>query len=708
MFTTSPKFLAPLNVSPLIPVFQALGLIFYSGPRLLGSGILSTMKTRRKTPDRKLIVLSVIFYLLLGLVEFALKAITVFRDFSGGDVTSPLAYKLGEGARLLRFNIVLYTLTLVLIHLLFAFLNGHYAVLAAVWLRRQRPWLAEHALGLAFLTVNGAFLTGVYALNTALYPASDLATVMSFLKPAGNAGALRIAATALLGLYLLGFAILNIRYARKTARIASLLAWAVLLVAPLDPVFLAQQALSRNDVAKNNGPNVIFIGLDSLNPRHTGYSGYPLPITPHLDSFLRENVVFENCYTPIARTFPAWYSILTGQYPVTSGVRFNLIKRKDIKSAEQCLGNILKKEGYSTFHFTDEVRFSNITSQEGFDRLRHAPMGIKDFVFGSFHDFSLTNVFFNNPLGYWLFPFLNMSRAVAHLYDGRYFINDLISSLDRLQTKKRFFLAAHLCAAHWPYVHASPRKFDRQPGADPNMQLYDSALSKVDGQLGRILSALRAKGLYDNSIIVVFSDHGESAEGHGTDLKDSEQNRVLLAWKPAGPPTHQDVPRLVRTIDIAPTVLDLLGEDPGRHPYDGVSLRPWIYGAEAAGTQDTGSVIMETEFSLDTPGGIARALQSLIEQGVRFYEFDRTGLITIRDDFHDVLIHRRSRAILTADWKLVCEVVVRGNTESTKMSLFDIRNDPQCKKDLSTERPDVFRDLWGRLRDYYGAELPIR
>ena len=666
------------------------------------------MRTRREIPDRKLLVLSVVFYLLLGLVEFALKAVTVFRDFSGGDVTSPLTYKLAEGARLLRFDIVLYVLTLVLIHLLFALLNGHYVILAAVWLRRQRPWLAEHASGLAFLAVNGTFLTGVYALNAALYPASDLATVMSSLRPAGNAGALRIAATTLLGLYLLGFVILNIRYARKAARIASFLAWAGLLAAPLDPAYLAHQAFSRKGEAKNNGPNVIFIGLDSLNPRHTGYFGYPLPTTPQLDSFLRENVVFENCYTPIARTFPAWYSILTGQYPVTSGVRFNLIKRKYIKSAEQCLGNILKKEGYATVHFTDEVRFSNITPQEGFDRLEHPPMGIKDFVFGSFHDFSLTNVFFNNPLGYRLFPFLNMNRAVAHLYDGRYFINDLISSLDRLRTKERFFLAAHLCAAHWPYVHASPREFERQPGADPNMQLYDSALSTADGQLGRILAALKAKGLYDNSIIVVLSDHGESTEGHGTDLRDSEQNHVLLAWKPAGLSGHRQVARLVRTIDIAPTILDLLGYDARDLAYDGVSLRPWISGTEGAGTEDAGSVIMETEFSLDTPGGIARALQSLIEQGVRFYEFDRTGLITVRDDFYDVLIHRRSRAILTADWKLVCEVVVRGNTESTKMMLFDIRNDPQCKKDLAAERPEVFRDLWGRLRDYYGAELPIR
>jgi len=666
------------------------------------------MATRREISDRKLIVFTVFLYLLLWLAEFASKAFAVLAYYSEDQVNSSLVAKVEEGARLLGFDIFIYVVKLLLIYILFAILNGHCAALAAGWLKKRGPWAAKNATGLAFLAVNGTFLAGVYGLNAALYPASDLASGVRSVIAGGADGILKISAVFLLGLYLLGFAFLNIKYARKSARIAFLFFWAALLLAPLDPVFLVRKALALTDKTANKGPNVIFIVLDSLNPRHTGYFGYPLPTTPHLDEFMRENVVFENCYTPIARSFPAWYSILTGQYPVTNGVRLNLMKRKYIKSAEQCLGNVLKKEGYWTVHFADEVRFSNITPAEGFDRLRHPPMGIRDFLFGGFHDFSLTNVFFNNPLGYRVFPFLDVNRAVAHLYDGRYFINDLTSSLDRLRKKKRFFLAAHLCTAHWPYAHASPRSFEQQPGADPLMKSYDSALVTVDEQLSRILKALRARGLYENSIIVVLSDHGESAEGHGTDLSDSEQNRVLLAWKPTGPPRHRDVTRLVRTIDIAPTVLDLLGEDPERLPYDGVSLRRWITGTEESGTQDTGSVIMETEFSLDMPGGIGLALQSMIEQGIKFYEFDRSGLITVRDDYYDLLIRRRNRAILTPEWKLVYEVIMRGNTEIVKASLFDVRNDPRCQKDVSAERPEVFEDLIGRLRDYYGAELPVR
>jgi arylsulfatase A-like enzyme len=613
--------------------------------------------------------------------------------------------KIGEAVRLFGFDAALYILTLVLIYLMFAGLNGHYASLVAERLSRLGPAWERHAPGLAILAVNGVFLIAVYGMNSSLYPASDLSIMGGFQEYSRFGAFLKIASKALLGLFLLGFFILNLRCVRKGARAVSFALCFGLLIAPLDPAYLVGRLWPRRAASANAGPNVILIGLDSLNPRHTGYAGYPLPITPNLDAFLKENVFFPDCYTPIARTFPAWYSILTGQYPRTSGVRLNLIKRKNIKSASQGLAHLLKSRGYLTSHFTDEVRFSNVTRGEGFDRLRHPPMGVKDFLFGSFHDFSLTNVFFNNPLGYVLFPFLDVNRAVAHLYDGRYFINDIVSSIADLRRDRRFLLAVHLCMAHWPYDHASPRDFGRKPGADRRMWLYDSAVSKVDAQFRRILEALKANGLYDDSIIVVFSDHGESAEGHGSDLRDLAQNRVLLAWKPPGPPVHREIAALSRTIDIAPTVLDFLGEDPRRFPFDGLSLKPWITGTAGLSDQGPGSVIMETEFSLDTPGGIGLSLQSLVEQGSKFYEFDRAGLITVRDDFHDVLVRRRNRAVLTPDWMLAYDVLVRNGLESARVSLFDVRRDPECKEDLSAERPDIVGDLLGRLRDHYGDEL---
>ncbi|MEN6559300.1 MAG: sulfatase [Acidobacteriota bacterium] len=663
------------------------------------------MKSEPGTSGRRLVRLGIFLFLALWLAEAVTKVLAVLNEYTGDDLKSTITARLGEGLRVLAPAVLAYILTLLAIYVLFGVLNGHYASLLASRMARRWPRFSRSAPGVAFLAVNSVFLAGLYGLNAALYPASNLAFVRQSLAWVGGAGILKPLSLGLLAVYLLGFVILSLRCAEKKAAVASLVFWGALLAAPLDPAYLVGRALPRAAAVRHAAPNVIVIGLDSLNPLHTGYAGYPLPLTPNLDAFLRENVVFSNCYTPLARTFPSWYSILTGQYPVTNGVRLNLQNRKHIKSAALCLGHALKEQGYTTVHYTDEVRFSNITPAEGFDVLRHPLMGVKDFVFGSFHDFSLTNVFFNNPLGSLIFPFLRFNRAVFHLYDGRYFINDLVAALERLKSGKPFFLAAHLCIGHWPYYHASPREFRHRAGADARMALYDSAISIADAQLGRILGALKAAGLYDDAIVVVLSDHGESADGHGSDLRDSEQNRTLLAWKPAGGTAHRDVGRLVRTVDIAPTILDLLGFGTAGRAFDGQSLGPWLRGPGAPEPPDDRSVIMETEFSLDTPGGVGIALQSMIEQGAKFYEFDRTGLITVREEYFDVLIRRRNRALLTPAWKLVRDVIVRGPDESVRTTLFDLRADPACEKDVSAGRPEVFRDLWDRLSRYYGAEL---
>lgn len=667
------------------------------------------MDARPALSRKRIYLSSVALYLFLWLGELASKALAVRREYAGGDVVqSSLTAKIEEALKLFGRDALVYVLTLVLVYVLFGLLNGHYAVLAAERLKRLRGVWGRHASGLAFLAVNAAFLVAVYAMNSSFYPASALSLLGGFQEFSRTGAFLKVASKAVLALFLLGYFALSLRFARKGARVLGLAAWLVLLLAPLDPAYVIRGLVPRRPAAANGRPNVILIGLDSLNPLHTGYAGYPLPITPNLDAFLREAVVFRNCYTPIARTFPAWYSILSGQYPTTSGVRLNLIKRKYIRAPGQGLAHILRGRGYTTCHFTDEVRFSNITREEGFDRLRHPPMGVRDFLFGSFHDFSLTNVFFNDPLGYAIFPFLDVNRAVAQIYDGRYFLNDIVAEIERLRSGPPFLLAVHLCMAHWPYDHASPRDFGRKPGADRRMWLYDSAVSKVDAQLRRVLDALKTNGLYDNSIVVVLSDHGESAEGHGSDLRDLAQNRVLLAWKPPGPPVRGDVDILSRTIDIAPTVLDLLGDDPRRYPFDGLSLKPWLErpGGPAAGSPD--SVFMETEFSLETRGGIGLSLQSLIDQGSRFYEFDREGLVTVRDDFHDLLVRRRNRALLTPDWMLAYDILVRDGRESAKVSLFDIRRDPACKTDIAAAHPAEFQELLARLRRHYGAELPDR
>ena len=94
-------------------------------------------------------------------------------------------------------------------------------------------------------------------------------------------------------------------------------------------------------------PNIIIIGIDGLRPDHLTYGGANSGHTPFLDRVLSQSVVFDRTYTPMARTYTAWLSLLTGQYPVTHGGRFNLappeLIDRDIDLLEK-----LKQRGYQT------------------------------------------------------------------------------------------------------------------------------------------------------------------------------------------------------------------------------------------------------------------------------------------------------------------------------------------------------------------------
>lgn len=662
------------------------------------------MQTRDSFSNKKILFYSIGLYLTLLVAEIVYNILAFISEFSTEKVHSTFFAKIKESAAFLKFDIAVYVFLLVAFYLVFALVNYGYAILAQEAISRtfHRKW--EHLGGGLFLGINALFIFMVYLANGVRYPNSRLAGLFS---PKHGSKALEVAVYALLAAYLAGFLWSSSRTAGKKWKWAISVFWILVLVSPLQPVYHLQSLVSPLlTKSRNTGPNVILIGLDSLTPSHTGYFGYPVPTTPHLDAFLADAVAFKNFYSPIARTFPALYSILTGQYPVTNGVRLNLMKRHHIKPGTLTLPQILRSQGgYLTAYFTDEVRFSNILPDDGFDHLGQPRMGIRDFVFGSIHDFSLTNVFFNSPLGYFFFDFLKFNRAVAPLYQSQYFTNDVIAFLGRLKDREKFFLMVHFCAAHWPYASAAPYPFLFRGGPDSQTNMYDGAIRMADDQFGRLVQALKTRGLYENSLIVVLSDHGESNEGHGTTLRASDQNHAILAVKPVGPTVNKNIDALVRSIDIAPTILDLLPGNWAHAPFDGFSLKPLITGSEGIpGPEDT-RILMETEFSLDAPGGIGLALQEMIDQGINFYEFDSKGIITVKDEFFDRLVKNRQRAIQTKRWKLIWEPVVNNPRQKLKILLFDLEADPRCIKDVSALYPEVFDRLLSELRQFYGREL---
>src|SRR3990167_3790348 len=338
-------------------------------------------------------------------------------------------------------------------------------------------------------------------------------------------------------------------------------------------------------------PNIIIVGIDSLRPDFLSYFGVARQ-TPFLDDFLRHATVFTESFTPLARTFPSWVGILTGQYPKQSGVRYNLANLKNLH-LHDTLPALLQREGYETIFATDETRFSNIDQRFGFDKVVTPPIGLNDFLLGTFNDFPLSNLVINSHIGTWLFPYSYANRPAYFSYQHDSFLNLVESHIAERQNKP-LFLAIHFCLPHYPYVWAG------LPLAGKNaVQRYQAAILRVDRQAQDFFTFLFKLHLLEHAVVVILSDHGEAIEldgdrvteqelfisrksnqqgriplfyssneegemvnrsaGHGTDVLGLTQYHTLLAFRLYGMKSNmaRDVPGVVSLLDIKPTVLTL-------------------------------------------------------------------------------------------------------------------------------------------------------
>jgi arylsulfatase A-like enzyme len=452
----------------------------------------------------------------------------------------------------------------------------------------------------------------------------------------------------------------------------------------------------------NKGPNVILLGIDSLRPDHLIRNGYTEPIAPHVEEFLGNSISYTNAHTPLARTFPSWMSILTGEYPTATGLRYNLIQRHYYNKTQPTLAELLKEEyGYYSFHAMDETRFCNIIPEDGFDEFMHPVTGVIDFLFSGIHDFTFTNLYFNNRIGSVLFPFMKNNRSIPHLYDGDLFVHDIVSKLKSLKNKDQLFLAIHLCAAHWPYRMRGVNTHSGKKLTSDH-ERYQEAIKIADNQLGIILNEIKRTGLYDNSIIIILSDHGESFVkhwGHGTSLYDANQNHIVLGVKPVNYSGYVENDSLVSTIDIAPTILDLLGLEPVS------GFRGKVLHAKTGEDQyaeKKRSVFLETGFHLFHPYGKGFTVDEMVNAGAKFYEVDpETEKIIEKVQYHERIVSTKQLGLLTEEWRLIAQ---KDRNEKWRVNLFDI-SDTECTENMSEQYPSVLGKLIPQLEEHFKIDI---
>lgn len=282
---------------------------------------------------------------------------------------------------------------------------------------------------------------------------------------------------------------------------------------------------------------VVLVSIDTLRSDHLPAYGYAGVRTPHLDRFRKDAVLFANAWSPSPMTLPSHVSMLTGLLPPEHGVRNNVGYVFDGK-AHPSLPTVFAELGHAT---GAAVSSYVLRHETGLGAL----FGFYEDSLDARHGLEFAEM--QRPGG------VTLRRAAKWLGE---------------RGAGPFFFFFHLYEPHVPYEPPEPYRGFAHP--------YDGEIAAADAVVGELLDYLRARGLYDRSIVIVTSDHGEGLGDHGEDqhsiLLYVEAVRVPLLLKlPGSRLGGRNVDAPTHLIDIFPTVLDLVGLEPlsGR----GVSLR---------------------------------------------------------------------------------------------------------------------------------------
>jgi arylsulfatase A-like enzyme/Flp pilus assembly protein TadD len=278
-------------------------------------------------------------------------------------------------------------------------------------------------------------------------------------------------------------------------------------------------------------PNIILITLDTTRADRVGFLGSKRGLTPNLDLLARHAMVFSHAYAHVPLTTASHATIFTGTYP-----QFNHVNDFGVPLSPRLpyLPDLLHQHGYHTAAFVGSLVLDPFNgTAPGFER------GFDTYDAG----FRL-----KPPAGD---RYKTLERRAGEVVDRA------LAWLAKYP-QRPFFLWLHLYDAHDPYDPPSPYKERYQ--SDP----YDGEIAYADSAAGKLLSALRTRGLYQGSIIAVMADHGEAfgehgERTHGVFLYDETIHVPLLFKLPGEVPGGQNFDFRVGLVDIAPTLLQAAG-----------------------------------------------------------------------------------------------------------------------------------------------------
>ncbi|HUY13392.1 MAG TPA: sulfatase-like hydrolase/transferase [Terriglobia bacterium] len=375
-------------------------------------------------------------------------------------------------------------------------------------------------------------------------------------------------------------------------------------------------------------PPVILISIDTLRADHLSCYGYHPMLTPHLDALAQGGTRFARIDSQVPLTLPSHTSLFTSTYPFANGVEEN---GEVVPKSLVTLATVMKAHGYRTAAFIGGYFLARrFGLDRGFD------------VYDSPFDFTGTG-----------------PQSAAQLKRSAENVTAAASRWINVNSSGPFFAFVHLFDLHKPYDLETPSP------STAGVAGYDAELAHVDGVLGDFFRQLAKQGIYQRSLIVVLSDHGESLGEHGESThgyfiyQSTLWVPLIVHWPAGGHHFPAEVQQPAGLIDVAPTLLEFLHIAPPPE-FQGRSLFRFF---EASHSQTQEEVYSESLYAYD--------------------HFDCAPLRTLRLGRYQYIA-------------------------APKPELYDLLKDPQELTNLYAERRSLSLSMAARLRSRMAKFSPAQ
>jgi arylsulfatase A-like enzyme len=427
-------------------------------------------------------------------------------------------------------------------------------------------------------------------------------------------------------------------------------------------------------------PNIIILGSDGINAKNMSVYGYGRQTTPFLDAWVKDCLISENNFTNANKSMGSDTALLTGKSPLHTHVIFSpdILRGEDV--AEHLPG-LLKDLGYTTMQqgFPYYVDSGTTNLQNGFDQINFVEQTTLAYSFNKFFDFRLTDeVYLVSAIAEsvttkvkTLFFLIQAQNPYDSLIDTDSFsasdhekLDSLYAALAQSKTsRKPLFAHFHLMITHGEdfitqsHVFSAGETQDREWMED----FYDDAILDYDGYVRDLVAYLKQIGEYDNTIIVLYTDHPQQWQIN---------ERIPLIIHFPGDAHAGVVTTDTQNMDIAPTILDSLGE----------TIPSWMEGNSLLEPISNKRIIFTAESDkLVLFNGQWAVFGKMIEPP--FYQFSQVNIFQ-------------------------CQNIYSLNLDNQSMALTTVEDYPNPCPQSELPGEDEIREELKQLLISYGYELP--